>query len=51
MNSLAITLIPVPFGWSVQLTDGRELARFVGPFARRRAQNFLVGLTGGRRLS
>jgi hypothetical protein len=47
-NSLAIMLSPVPFGWAVTLSDGRELARFTGPFAKRRALNFLAGLTAGR---
>ena len=48
MNSLAIMISPIPFGWVVKLTDGRELARFSGPFAKRRAQSFLAGLTRGR---
>jgi hypothetical protein len=32
---------PIPYGWSVQLSDGRELARFVGPGARWRATRYL----------
>ena len=48
MNSFAIMLTPIPYGWSVALTDGRELARFQGPFARRRAERFLASLTAGR---
>ncbi|HET9073873.1 MAG TPA: hypothetical protein VFN48_04785 [Solirubrobacteraceae bacterium] len=47
MNSIAITLTPISYGWSVAFTDGRELARFVGPFARRRAERFLASLTAG----
>ncbi len=47
-NSLAIMLSPIRFGWAVTLTDGRELARFAGPFSKRRALNFLAGLTGHR---
>jgi hypothetical protein len=32
---------PTRFGWSVQLSDGRELARFLGPGARWRATRYL----------
>jgi hypothetical protein len=32
---------PIRHGWSVQLTDGRELARFLGPCARWRAVRYL----------
>lgn len=46
MNSLAIMISPIPFGWAVTLSDGRELARFTGPFAKRRALTFLASLTG-----
>jgi hypothetical protein len=42
LNSLALTLNPTPFGWAVRLTDGRELARFIGPGARRRAERYLT---------
>ena len=38
---VAIVLSPVPFGWALQLTDGRELARFHGPGARWRALRYL----------
>jgi hypothetical protein len=48
MNGVAIRLTPVPHGWAVTLTDGRELARFVGPFARQRALRFLSTLTAAR---
>jgi hypothetical protein len=34
-------LRPIRYGWSVQLTDGRELARFLGPGARWRATRYL----------
>jgi hypothetical protein len=34
-------LRPIRYGWSVQLTDGRELARFLGPGARSRATRYL----------
>jgi hypothetical protein len=32
---------PIRYGWSVQLSDGRELARFLGPGARWRAMRYL----------
>jgi hypothetical protein len=32
---------PIRYGWSVQLSDGQELARFLGPGARRRATRYL----------
>jgi hypothetical protein len=32
-----ISLAPVEGGWAVMLTDGRELARFTGPGALRKA--------------
>ena len=41
MESLAITLKPILCGWSVCLTDGRELARFRGPRARCRALGYI----------
>jgi hypothetical protein len=49
MKMLAVILKPIACGWSVCLTDGRELARFRGPLARRRAVRFLssgLGLAG-----
>jgi hypothetical protein len=39
---LAILLRPVAWGWAVCLTNGRELARFRGPGAHRRALRWLV---------
>lgn len=41
MKALALTLRPIAHGWAVTLTDGRELARFVGLGARRRALRYL----------
>jgi hypothetical protein len=32
-----ISLAPVDGGWAVMLIDGRELARFTGPDAKRMA--------------
>jgi hypothetical protein len=39
----AVILKPILGGWAVCLTDGRELARFRGPGARRRATRYLRG--------
>jgi hypothetical protein len=44
MSAHAALLKPTPFGWAVALTNGRELARFVGPCARRRALRYLTSL-------
>ncbi len=41
MTALRMMLRPIRYGWSVQLTDGRELARFLGPGARWRATRYL----------
>ena len=41
MTALRMILRPIRYGWSVQLTDGRELARFLGPGARWRATRYL----------
>jgi hypothetical protein len=42
MTTLAITLKPIEHGWAVTLTNGRELARFIGPGAKRRALRYLA---------
>jgi hypothetical protein len=36
-----MTIRQIRYGWSVQLTDGRELARFLGPTAKWRATRYL----------
>jgi hypothetical protein len=41
MNALRMIIRPISHGWAVQLTDGRELARFLGPGARWRAMRYL----------
>jgi hypothetical protein len=41
-GALAMTLRPVRYGWAVQLTNGRELARFRGPGALWRAKRYLT---------
>ena len=47
MSPVAIILKPVPGGWSVCLTDGRQLARFRGFGARARALRYLAGVSAG----
>jgi hypothetical protein len=44
MKPLAVFLKPVNHGWAVAMTDGRELARFTGPAAKRRALRYLASL-------
>jgi hypothetical protein len=48
MNALALILKPIEHGWSVSLTNGRELARFTGFGAKRRALRYLRALYIGR---
>lgn len=43
MNALALMLKPIDHGWAVALTDGRELVRFRGLCAKRRALRYLAG--------
>ena len=45
MYALAAVLKPLDHGWSVALTDGRELARFNGLGAKRRALRYLESLS------
>jgi hypothetical protein len=42
MNALALMIRPTLYGWAVYLTNGRELARFNGPCAKRRALRYLT---------
>jgi hypothetical protein len=42
MSSLAVMLKPIPWGWIIELTDGREVARFMGLAAKRRALRYLA---------
>jgi hypothetical protein len=44
MNALGLVLKPVDHGWVVAPTDGREIARFTGPGAKRRALRYLASL-------
>jgi hypothetical protein len=45
MNALAVTMKPIPRGWTVCLTDGREVARFRGPGSKWRALRYLASAT------
>ena len=45
MNALRLILKPTAHGWAVYLTDGRQLARFNGPAAKRRALRYLASAT------
>jgi hypothetical protein len=42
MTALTMMLRPVPGGWAVYLSNGRELARFRGFAARWRAMRYLT---------
>jgi hypothetical protein len=42
VSTVAVMREPIEHGWAVTLTDGRELARFVGPGAKRRALRYLA---------
>jgi hypothetical protein len=49
VSTVAIVLKPLECGWAVALTDGRELARFTGPFARCRAERHVADVLGAVR--
>jgi hypothetical protein len=42
MKTVAVILKPIVHGWAVTLTDGRELVRFTGLWAKRRALRYLA---------
>lgn len=42
MSALAVMLKPITCGWAVILTNGRELVRFQGFGARRRALSYIA---------
>jgi hypothetical protein len=44
-----ISLAPVTGGWALMLADGRELARFVGPSAKRQALRYAASTNPVRR--
>jgi hypothetical protein len=45
MNTPALIIKPTRHGWAIYLTNGRELARFNGPAAKRRALRYLAQAT------
>ena len=51
MNPLAVMLKPIEHGWAVTLSNGRELVRFKGLGAKRRALLYLVTHDLGREAS
>lgn len=44
MNAIALMLKPIRRGWAVTRSDGRELIRFTGLGAKRRALRYLERL-------
>ena len=48
MNALAIMLTPIGHGWAVTLSNGRELVRFTGLGAKRRALRYVENLYARR---
>ena len=42
MQALAVKLKPIRDGWAITLADARELARFTGLGAKRRALRYLA---------
>ena len=42
MNAVALILKRIPHGWVIALSDGREVARFTGPAAKRRALRYIA---------
>ena len=49
MYALGVMLKPIAGGWIIALTDGRELARFTGPDAKREALRYPVSTDRVRR--
>ena len=43
MAALTVMLRPIPGGWAVYMSNGRELARYHGFAARWRALRFIAG--------
>ena len=46
MSISALVLQPIRLGWAVTLTNGQELARFIGPGARLRAWHYIDAFEG-----
>jgi hypothetical protein len=51
MNPLGVMLKPIDHGWAVTLSNGRELVRFTGLGAKRRALRYLFTHDLGREAS
>jgi hypothetical protein len=49
VSANTISVAPVEGGWVVMLTDGRELARFTGPGAKRKALRYVASTNHVRR--
>ncbi len=45
MNALGLILKPTSRGWSVYLSDGREVAQFSGPGSKQRALDYVARAT------
>ena len=43
MEALRVFIEPIFGGWNIRLSDGQQLARFRGPWARLRAERFVAG--------
>jgi hypothetical protein len=42
MNPPRVIFKAIPNGWAIELSDGREIARFTGRSAKRRALRYLA---------
>ena len=51
MTTVALILKPIHHGWAVALTNGRELIRFTGLCAKRRALRYIASGDLGRAAS
>jgi hypothetical protein len=51
MYALTLMLKPIPLGWAATLTDGREIVRFHGPWAKRRLLRYLAAYSRSREVS
>jgi hypothetical protein len=51
MNAIAVMLKPISRGWAVTLSDGREVVRFTGLGAKRRALRYLERLISGQEVA
>jgi len=51
VKAIALMLKPISLGWAVTFSDGRELIRFTGLGAKRRALRYLERLASGQELA